>query len=258
MARVSKPLSRELLESLADRHGPDNWRAECPLESVVAAATTGAPMNAIVLAADIRSSTIVMREAINALRLADIVTEFVDAIGAALKKNRGWFDKFTGDGLLAYWIYNSNPPQGYFPELLYVSNLCLTFFRDIVVDELRGNTRNFPAEAGISLGIDAGQVNLVPVAGDLTIVGAPVVGAVRMATAATAKYETVVNGYLGSVLYQDRGYYKAEFQIERDVRATKEYPGGQEVYLLGFRKPLNFKRRQKPRARLLRGEQRRK
>lgn len=242
MARLSRPLTRRQLEALADRHGPQNWSAEFSLESLVDAVTNGTSLTAIVLAADIRSSTVIMREAINALRFADIITEFIDAIGTALKKKRGWLDKFTGDGLLAYWIYDAQPPQSYFPEVLEVSNLCLSFFRDIVIDELRRNTRNFPAKAGISLGIDAGAVNLLPVGGDLTIVGTPVVGAVRMVNAATTKYETLVNTYLGTVLYGDRSYYRNKFRIRREIRPTKEYPEGQEVYLLDFKKPLKLRR----------------
>ena len=52
----------------------------------------------------------------------------------------------------------------------------------------------------------------------------------------------LVNGYLGTVLYGDRRYYKSEFRIHREIRGTKEYPDGQEVYLLDFKKPLKLRR----------------
>lgn len=246
MARISQPLTAERIAQFAQVHGPATWREELPLEDLVAAVTTGSPVNAIVLAADIRSSTALMKEAVYPVSFADVITEFVDAVGNALKSGRGWFDKFTGDGFLAYWLYHDRPPQSYIPEVARFSNLCLSIFRDIVIEDLRRNTRSFPARAGLSLGIDGGPVNLVSVAHDLTLVGTPVVGAVRMVTAASAPYETLVNGYLGSYLFHERCVYERSdrFSTAREVRPTKEYPNGQEVYRIDFLDPIQFPPRQ--------------
>jgi class 3 adenylate cyclase len=244
MARLSQPLTQEQVDAFATNHGPTNWRNEITPEALLDATTTGTRVNAIVLAADIRSSTVLMREAVDPLSFATVITEFVDAIGTALRNGRGWLDKFTGDGFLAYWLYGDRDPRIYVPEVAHFANLCLSFFRTIVIEDLRINTRHFPAKAGLSLGVDGGPINLVPVAGDLTLVGAPIVGAVRMVTAASTPYETLVNGFLGTDLYNNRQLHEKSnnFTVTREIRPTKEYPSGQEVYVVEFLAPLPMTR----------------
>jgi hypothetical protein len=76
----------------------------------------------------------------------------------------------------------------------------------------------------------------VQIAGELTVVGPPVVGAVRMVTAAALPREIVANVYLGERLRegQDGVYEELGVSVIREYRATKEYPNGQEVYSLTF------------------------
>jgi class 3 adenylate cyclase len=243
MARVSDPPTLESASRAAELHGPVEWANEIAPEALHAAMAQGERVNAIVLAADIRASTLLMREAVSPLLFADAITEFVDAVRDALRGQRGWFDKFTGDGFLAYWLYCDRAPQSYVAEVAHVSNVILTFFRDVVIEELRKNTRAFVPRTGLSLGIDGGPVSLVSVARDLTVIGSPVVGAVRMVTAAEP-YETLVNGYLGTALYNDRCENERLYRIktERLIRKTKEYEGGQEVYRITFENPLTGSR----------------
>jgi hypothetical protein len=86
------------------------------------------------------------------------------------------------------------------------------------------------------MGLDAGPGYLVQIAGELTIVGPPVVGAVRMVTAATMPREILANVYLGEHLHeqQDGTYEALGMASTREYRPTKEYPKGQEVYALTF------------------------
>jgi class 3 adenylate cyclase len=76
----------------------------------------------------------------------------------------------------------------------------------------------------------------VEIAGELTVVGSPVVGAVRMVTAATGPGEILANVFLGERLRaESEGVYKQlGVTVTRDQRVTKEYPNGQEVYTLTF------------------------
>lgn len=62
------------------------------------------------------------------------------------------------------------------------------------------------------------------------------VGAVRMVTAATGPGEIVSNVYLGEHLHDEQeGVYAAlGMRATRESRPTKEYPRGQEVYVLRF------------------------
>ena len=66
--------------------------------------------------------------------------------------------------------------------------------------------------------------------------GPPVVGAVRMVTAASLPKEIVANVFLGERLRdgQDAAYEALGMTVTREFRPTKEYPKGQEVYSLTF------------------------
>ena len=118
-------------------------------------------------------------------------------------------------------------------QLLGVCQEMLGVFQNQVLDGLRANSRNFPHEVGLSLGLDAGPTYLVEIANDLTIVGPAVVGAVRMVSNA-APGEIIANNYLGEYLLRHRDccFGNTIACIDRDVRSTKEYAGGQEVYPL--------------------------
>ena len=86
------------------------------------------------------------------------------------------------------------------------------------------------------MGLAAGPGYLVKIADELTVVGSPVVGAVRMVTAASLPQEIVANVYLGERLRdgQDGVYEALGVRVTRELRPTKEYPKGQEVYALTF------------------------
>jgi hypothetical protein len=105
-----------------------------------------------------------------------------------------------------------------------------------VLEDFRSNSRNLSAGVGLSMGLDAGPGFLVKIADELTVVGPPVVGAVRMVTAAALPREIVANVYLGERLRegQDGAYEALGVTVTREFRPTKEYPKGQEVYALTF------------------------
>jgi hypothetical protein len=88
----------------------------------------------------------------------------------------------------------------------------------------------------------------VQIGGELTIVGAPVVGAVRMVTAASQPREILANVFLGErVLEEQEGVYKGlGVRVEREHRPTKEYPQGQEVYALSFVDPTEDDAEERP------------
>jgi hypothetical protein len=85
------------------------------------------------------------------------------------------------------------------------------------------------------MGLDAGPGYLVQIAGEPTVVGPPVVGAVRMVTTAIEPAKIVANVFLGDRLReQQEGVYAELGTVTRERRPTKEYPNGQEVYALSF------------------------
>ncbi|MEX1100958.1 MAG: hypothetical protein WD739_12045 [Actinomycetota bacterium] len=195
------------------------------------------------MAADIRSSTMLMKEAIRFEKFAFIMDKFVTAVRRGIRAPGGWFDKFTGDGFLAYWIVRSGPEDVYDERfvqaagnLVHTAHTLVDFFHRRVLEDFRSNSRNLPHGAGLSMGLDAGPGYLVQIGGELTVVGPPVVGAVRMVTAAELPGEIIANVFLGERVReeQDGIYERLGVQATREYRPTKEYPKGQEVYALTF------------------------
>jgi class 3 adenylate cyclase len=211
------------------QHAPLNWQGEITESDFQAALAEGRPVRMIVLCADIRKSTLLMKEAIDFRRFAHTIGGFVTAGSTFLRKKRGWFDKFTGDGFLMYWMTCDRDPSGYFDDVMRSAYTIINTFRDRFEPEVRKNVRNFPDGVGISIGIDIGETYLVEIADDLTIVGPAVVGAVRMVGVAKP-YEAVVNIHLGELMLQHADVFQRDISLHGEMRRTKEFPEGQFVY----------------------------
>lgn len=197
------------------------------------------PFEMIVLAADIRKSTFLMKESIDFTLFASILGEFIEFSRMETHKRQGWFDKFTGDGFLAYWIYNNSDESvnGTISKVMTTAKSIMNNFQSTILDSFRKNSRNFPEGIGLSIGIDAGPSNMVDIANDITIVGPAVVGAVRMVSIAEKVGETIANVYLGEYLYGPEGLPlldRHSAEIKREYRQTKEYDS-QEVYVINFK-----------------------
>jgi class 3 adenylate cyclase len=234
---------RARVAELLERHAPADWREQFRVDELLDSIIDGEPIQMFVMSADIRSSTLLMKEAVRFERFASIMDKFVSAVRRGIGRSGGWFDKFTGDGFLAYWIVQSGPDDEYHEQFVqaagnitYTARTLVDLFQRRVLEDFRSNSRNLPATAGLSMGLDAGPGYLVEIAGELTVVGSPVVGAVRMVTAATAPAEILANVFLGERLRaESEGVYKQlGVIVTRDQRVTKEYPNGQEVYSLTF------------------------
>jgi class 3 adenylate cyclase len=228
---------------LVKPHAPPDWEKRFPREELLDAVMDGDPILMFVMAADIRGSTMLMKEAITFGSFALVMDKFVTSVRRGIRRTGGWFDKFTGDGFLAYWIVHSSSADDYEKrfvqttgDVAHTAHSLIDFFHRLVLEDFRTNSRNLPADVGLSIGLDAGPGYLVQIAGELTVVGPPVVGAVRMVTAAALPREIVANVYLGERLRegQDGVYEELGVSVNREYRATKEYPNGQEVYSLTF------------------------
>jgi class 3 adenylate cyclase len=234
---------RARISRLLKAHAPDDWEKLFRTEELFDAIIDGEPIQMFVMAADIRSSTILMKEAVRFERFAFIMDKFVTAVRRGIRRSGGWFDKFTGDGFLAYWIVQSGSDDEYHEhfvkaagDIVHSSHTLVDFFHRLVLEDFRSNSRNLPEGVGLSMGLDAGPGYLVQIGGELTVVGSPVVGAVRMVTAAEIPREIIANVFLGERLREEQGgvYEELGVTVTREYRPTKEYPRGQEVYSLTF------------------------
>ena len=240
---VDREQERLRIAGLLGTHAPPDWEERFRSDDLVDAIIDNEPLQMFVMAADIRESTTLMKEAVKFELFAKIMDKFVSAVRRGIGTPGGWFDRFTGDGFLAYWIVQQGAEGEYqqrFVEaagnLAHTAHQLVELFHARVLEDFRRNSRNLSEGVGLSMGLDAGPGYLVEIAGELTIVGPPVVGAVRMVTAAAQPKEIVANVFLGEHLHDEQdGIYRAlGMTAARQSRPTKEYPRGQEVYALTF------------------------
>jgi class 3 adenylate cyclase len=236
-------LDRGRIVELLEAHAPADWETRFDKEKLLDSVIEGEPIQMFVMAADIRESTMLMKEAVKFEQFAYVMDKFVSSVRQGITRSGGWFDKFTGDGFLAYWVVQSSSKEEFderFVEaagnMTHTAYSLVELFHRRVLEDFRANSRNLSGGVGLSMGLDAGPGHLVQIAGELTIVGPPVVGAVRMVTAAASPKEIVANVYLGEHLHEEQeGVYETlGVTATREYRPTKEYPKGQEVYSLTF------------------------
>ena len=190
------------------------------------------PIHALVVVGDLRMSALVLKEAIAPSAFARFIVGFTESVRSLVHDSDGWFDKFTGDGFVAFWIL-PEPSRIDGSRLVRFCQMVLPA-ADALLRNLRRNSRNFPSGTGLALGIDAGPCELVRVGGSLTVVGSPIVGATRMVSSAAAR-QTIANVYVGDALEHEAPELNAEgVRLERVVVRTKEYPEGQEAFRLLF------------------------
>ena len=234
---------RARVARLVKPHAPHDWEQRFRREELLDAVIESAPIQMFVMAADIRESTTLMKEAVRFERFALVMDKFVTSVRRGIRRSGGWFDKFTGDGFLAYWIVQPASADEYEErfvqtagDIAHTAHSLIDLFHRRVLEDFRNNSRNLSVGVGLSMGLDAGPGYLVKIADELTVVGSPVVGAVRMVTAAALPQEIVANVYLGERLRDEQdGVYEAlGVTVTREFRPTKEYPKGQEVYALTF------------------------
>ncbi len=141
--------------------------------------------NAFVLSADIRRSTELMFKARSPYQYAHFMTELCKDLESIVKEHYGVFDKFTGDGILAFFPdFFSGEDAGYYT--ITTADLCHKVFQEKFY-EFRSSFVSMPTNVGLGIGIDYGTVSLVQIADGLTVVGIPVVYACRMGGAPAGK-----------------------------------------------------------------------
>lgn len=223
------------LESVVGRHAPRGWNEQVPVDALRDLAREGSTrVHAVVVVGDLRMSGLLLRESVSPSLYARFLIGFTEAVRGLAGDLGAWFDKFTGDGFVVFWLY---PETGGLP-LDSVPLFCRSVLptSEVLVANLKRTSRNFPVGVGLALGLDAGPCELVHVGEAITLVGSPIVGASRMVAGARAG-EAVVNVGLGQSLETDlERLTSAGVVFEKTVVKTKEFPEGQEAYRMGFPK----------------------
>jgi len=126
----------------------------------------------------------------------------------------GIVDKFTGEGLLASFPeFFSGPDAGY-RAISAADEAHLIFAKQY--KQHRGSFSTILADVGLGIGIDYGDIRFMRIAGDLTVVGAPVVYASRMSSAPAGK--TVLNQPAYEKITGRYRAFCAASEIELDIK----------------------------------------
>lgn len=162
ISRVGEAAGKKLLESEAFR---DEF-------------TRDEPRPAYVVSIDIRRSTELMLKARRPRLFAEFITTLAKELREIIMRNYGVFDKFTGDGILAFFPeFFSGSDAGYYAlKSALESHAAFT----AIYKEHRRCFSSVLRSAGLGIGIDFGDVDVVQIGGDVTVVGTPVVYACRM------------------------------------------------------------------------------
>lgn len=145
-------------------------------------------IDAVVISIDIRKSTELMLKAVTPQDFAIFITKLSELLSTIVTLNFGVFDKFTGDGILAF-----------FPKFLTGDNALLYALKTATechkLFEVHYKNHEFSFQVfnksiGLGIGIECGKVALVNNGVELTVVGAPVVYACRLGGAPS--YTTLI------------------------------------------------------------------
>lgn len=156
--------------------------------------------NAFVLSIDIRRSTDLMLKARSAEMFAVFMRGLCETLEGHVKANYGVFDKFTGDGILAFFPeFFTGEDAGY--HAIEVARTSIQVFERLYKAARRFFTA-VPADVGLGIGLDYGSVHVIPMSGGLTAVGEAVVYACRIGSTPAGTiavnqpaYEVLTNRY---------------------------------------------------------------
>lgn len=153
-----------------------------------------------VVSVDIRRSTELMLKARQPEQYAEFVSELSGQLTKEILGSFGVFDKFTGDGILAFFPeFYSGKDAGF--HAASAALRCHQIFQNHYRKH-RSRFISILQDTGLGIGIDYGNLHLVQVSGALTVVGPPVVYACRLGGAPAGStyinqpaYEELSNNY---------------------------------------------------------------
>jgi len=140
---------------------------------------------AFLMSIDIRRSAELMLKARTAELFGQFMAGLCDELRRVICDRFGIVDKFTGDGLLASFPeFFSGPDAGY-RAISAAHEAHLVFAK--IYKQHRRSFSTVLADIGLGIGVDYGNIRFMRIAGDLTVVGTPVVYATRLSNAPAGK-----------------------------------------------------------------------
>lgn len=169
---------------------------------------------AFIMSIDIRRSAELMLNARSAELFAEFMAGLCEELKGLICDRFGIVDKFTGDGLLASFPeFFSGPDAGY-RAISAAHEAHLVFTKRY--KQHRSSFFTVLTDIGLGIGIDYGNIRFMRIAGDLTVVGAPVVNAARLSSAPVGK--TVLNQQAHERIASHYGAFCSTSEMELDIK----------------------------------------
>ncbi len=161
------------------------------------------PCPIVIMAIDIRRSTELMLKAKEPESYQNFIISLCDQLKQIILENCGVFDKFTGDGILAFFPeFYSGDDAGYLA--VKAADECHACFSKHYENN-RSCFTTILRDVGLGIGIDYGDTYLVNVQDWLTVIGTPVVYACRLSGALAG--QTLLNQQAYDLISQKFGGY---------------------------------------------------
>lgn len=172
---------KDQLAHLSGRVCDSAWQRLLTSERFQALFEDGRELEAFVVSIDIRRSTELMLRAKSPAHYASFLQGVFDELVGAVHANYGVIDKFTGDGLLAYFTKEFSGRDAAFRVLSTVQS-CHAIFQRHYRDKRDAFSVSYK-DVGLGIGVDFGKISLLRVTDEPTVIGVPVVYACRLAGA---------------------------------------------------------------------------
>jgi class 3 adenylate cyclase len=179
LIEVNKEINKKLtLGNLITQVNADARKKLFESEDFIQLFETIGECNAYVVSIDIRRSTELMLKAKHPRLFERFIVSLCRGLSEIIISNYGIFDKFTGDGILAFFPdFFSGKDAGLMAVKSSVE--CHEFFKHHYTNN-RHCFASVLLDTGLGIGIDYGKACLVSMSGSYTVVGNPVVYACRL------------------------------------------------------------------------------
>lgn len=167
-----------------------------------------------VVSMDIRRSTELMLKASSEKEYERFITSLTEKLTTIVKANDGIFDKFTGDGILAFFPHFFTG-SGFGLQALITAHDCVKAFSEHYIQH-HSSFDTVLMDVGLGIGIDYGDAYIVNMNGSYTVIGKPVVYACRYSSAKAG--DILLNQGAKNTLFDK---YSEYFDFEETIISLK-------------------------------------